>query len=139
MSAWLALVATHSTLWGQVEAHMRREYGLTMPRYDVLAQLELAGGRLGLSELAAAVLLSPSGLSKLLDRMEASGLVVRDPDPRDARAALATVTPHGRALARSARAGHHELLRGTFGRALSNRDIADLTRILGRIEASLEP
>ena len=138
MAAWLLLLRTHTRLWDQIEAHMRREHGLTMARYDVLAQLHMAGGRLGLSELAAAIALSPSGLSKLLDRMDASGLVQRDPDPDDARAAFATITPRGRALARSARASHHELLRRTFASALNDRDIADLTRIMTRIDASLQ-
>jgi len=137
MTAWLALVRTHTRFWDQIEEHMRREHGLSMARYDVLAHLEMAGGRLGLSELASAIALSPSGLSKLLDRMDASGLVRRDPDPDDARAAFATITPHGRALVERARAGHHELLRGTFGRALNDRDVADLTRIMGRIDASI--
>lgn len=138
MAAWLLLLRTHTRFWDQIEAQMRREHGLTMARYDVLAQLDMAGGRLGLSELAAAIALSPSGLSKLLDRMDASGLVRRDPDPDDARAAFATITPRGRALARSARASHHELLRRTFASALNDRDIADLTRIMTRIDASLQ-
>ena len=71
MPAWLALVRTHTRFWEQVQAQMRRDNGLTMARYDVLAHLDMAGGRLGLTELATAIpLLSQSGLSKLLDRME---------------------------------------------------------------------
>jgi DNA-binding MarR family transcriptional regulator len=135
MPAWLALVRTHTRLWDLVEAQMRRDHGLTMARYDVLARLDMAGGRLGLSELAASLLLSPSGLSKLLDRMEASGLVRRDPDPRDARAAFAAITPHGRSLARNARQGHHAFLQRTFGDALDAHDLADLTRIMNRLSA----
>jgi DNA-binding MarR family transcriptional regulator len=138
MPAWLALVRTHNRLWDRVEAQMRRDHGLTMARYDVLAQLDMAGGRLGLSELAASLLLSPSGLSKLLDRMETSGLVRRDPDPRDARAAFAAITPRGRSLARSARKGHHAFLERTFADALDADDLADLTRIMNRIRAPLQ-
>jgi DNA-binding MarR family transcriptional regulator len=137
MDAWLALVRTHSRLWDQVESHMRGDHGLSMARYDVLAHLDLAGGRLGLGELAATIALSPSGLSKLLDRMDASGLITRDPDPTDARAAFATITPEGRAIAARARNSHHAFLRETFGAALTDRDVADLTRIMGRIAASI--
>ena len=137
MPAWLALVRTHTRLWDLAEAQMRRDHGLTMARYDVLAQLDMAGGRLGLSELAASLLLSPSGLSKLLDRMEASGLVRRDPDPRDARAAFAAITPHGRSLVSMARQGHHAFLQRTVGDALDAHDLADLTRIMNRLSASL--
>jgi DNA-binding MarR family transcriptional regulator len=134
MTAWLMLIRTHTRFWDQIESQMRREHGLTMARYDVLAHLNIAGGRLGLSDLASAIALSPSGLSKLLDRMDASGLIRRDPDPDDARATFATITPQGRALVAKARTSHHAFLRRTFGQALDDRDLADLTRILGRID-----
>jgi DNA-binding MarR family transcriptional regulator len=134
MDAWMLLVRTHTNLWAAVEAHMLREYGLTMARYDVLAHLRMAGGRLGLSELASAIALSPSGLSKLLDRMHASGLIRREPHPDDARAVFATLTPHGRQLVNRARRGHHALLRQAFGGALNDRDITDLARIMRKLD-----
>jgi DNA-binding MarR family transcriptional regulator len=133
MDAWLALVRTYARLWDQVEAQLRHDHGLTIARYDVLAHLESAGGRLGLTELAAAIVLSPSGLSKLLDRMEAARLVRREPDPDDARSIFAQITPTGRSLVRDARGSHHALLQHRFGDALTDRDVADLTRIMGRI------
>jgi DNA-binding MarR family transcriptional regulator len=137
MGAWLALVRTHARLWDQVEAQLRRDHGLTIARYDVLAHLESAGGRLGLTELAGAIVLSPSGLSKLLDRMAAAGLVRRQPDPDDARSSFAQITPSGRSLVRDARRSHHALLQNRFGDALTDRDVADLTRVMGRLGRSL--
>ena len=136
MTAWMLLVRTHTRFWDAVEEQMRREHGLTMARYDVLAQLEMAGGRLGLSDLAAAIALSPSGLSKLLDRMDASGLIRREPDPDDQRAAFATITARGRELVRDARRGHHALLRRTFAAALNDRDLTDLARIMRKLDAT---
>ena len=133
--AWIALVRTHARLWDQVEMQMRQDSGLTMSRYDVLIQLDMAGGRLGLSELASTVVLSPSGLSKLLDRMQEAGLIRREPDPRDARSTYAQITPRGRSLVRRARDSHHRWLQQAFGDALDDRDVADLTRIMGRIDA----
>src|SRR5262245_9209477 len=114
INAWLLFVRTHTRIWDTVEQQMRLEHGLTMARYDVLAQLEMAGGRLGLSELGAAIVLTPSGLSKLLDRMHSAGLIRREPDPNDARAAYATITPQGRKLVNNARKGHHAHLQQTF-------------------------
>ena len=140
MPVWLTLVRTHAKLWDLLEAQVRRDHGLTMARYDVLAHLEMAdGGRLRLSELAASIVLSPSGLSKLLDRMDASGLIRREPDPDDARSTFATITPRGRAVVRKARESHHELLRQLFGRALDDRDVADLGRVLEKVAAAVSP
>jgi DNA-binding MarR family transcriptional regulator len=137
MPAWLALVRTYTRLWEQVEAQMRRDTGLTMARYDVLAHLDNSGGRLGLTDLASSILLSQSGLSKLLDRMEAAGLVRRDPDPRDGRAAFAAITPQGRSLVKKARRSHHEFLRQTFAEALDENDLIGLARIMDRIGGSI--
>lgn len=139
MGAWMLLVRTHTRVWEMLEAQMRREYGLTMARYDVLAHLNMAGGRLGLGDLASAIALSASGLSKLLDRMADAGLIRREPDPSDGRAAFATITPRGRGLVRRARDGHHGLLRQTFADALDDRDIADLARIMHKLDGSTRP
>ena len=124
MGAWLTLLRTHARLWDQVEAQMRRDHGLTIARYDVLASLDAAGGRLRLGDLGASIVLSPSGLSKLLDRMQASDLIRREPDPADARSTFAVITPRGRALIKKARRTHHELLQQRFGDALDDRDVA---------------
>jgi DNA-binding MarR family transcriptional regulator len=139
MPAWLALTRTHARLWDQVEAQMRQASGLTMARYDVLMQLENAGGRLGLTALAEAVVLSPSGLSKLLDRMSESGLVTREPDADDARSTFATITPRGRAIVRRAREGHHTFLQQAFGDALDTRDLANLLQIMARLDERSRP
>jgi DNA-binding MarR family transcriptional regulator len=139
MPAWLTLTRTHARLWDEVEAQMRRASGLTMPRYDVLMQLDNAGGRLGLTDLAEAVVLSPSGLSKLLDRMTESGLVTREPDADDARSTFATITPRGRATVRKARQRHHTFLQGAFGDALDTRDLANLVEIMTRLDKQSRP
>jgi len=60
MPAWLALVRTHARLWDRLESQVRRDHDLTMARYDVLANVELAGGRLGLSKLASSIVLVSS-------------------------------------------------------------------------------
>jgi DNA-binding MarR family transcriptional regulator len=135
MPAWLALVRTHARLWDQAEAQMRSDSGLSMARYDVLMQLDTRGGRLRLSELAATIVLSPSGLSKLVDRMEAAGLLRREPDPRDARSTFARITPGGWSVVRAARERHHAWLQQAFGDVLDDTDLSDLTRILQRLDA----
>ncbi|MGA7986915.1 MAG: MarR family transcriptional regulator [Candidatus Dormiibacterota bacterium] len=138
LTAWMTLARTYPRFWDFLEADVRREHGITMSRYDVLAHLDMAGGRLGLSELASRIWLSPSGLSKLLDRMDRSGLIVREQDATDARSWFAVLTPAGRALVRRVRASHHALLASTFATVLTDRDLADLTRVMRRLNASLD-
>src|ERR1700710_2104125 len=137
MPAFLALLRTHARLSDQLELDLRRISGLSMARYDVLMHLDMAGGRLRLSDLAQAMVLSPSGLSKLLDRMQESGLIERQPDLDDARSTLAVITSHGRGIVRKTRQRHHAFLQRIFGDVLDDRDIADLTRIMARIGAGL--
>ena len=135
MGTWITLVRTYNRLWTQVEAAMHHDADLTMARYDVLAQLVNHGGRLGLSDLASALLLSPSGLSRLLDRMEASGLVRREPDPHDARASVAVITTSGATVEARARSKHHEFMQTAFGDRLNVRDLSDLRRVLAKLSA----
>ena len=137
MPAFLALLRTNARLSDQLELDVRRISGLSVARYDVLMHLDMAGGRLGLSDLAQAMVLSPSGLSKLLDRMQEAGLVERQPDPDDARSTYAAITRHGRAVVKTTRQRHHAFLQRIFGDVLDDRDLADLTRIMTRLNARL--
>jgi DNA-binding MarR family transcriptional regulator len=137
MPAFLALLRTHARLSDQLESDVRRISGLSVARYDVLTHLDMAGGRLGLTDLAQAIVLSPSGLSKLLDRMQEVGLVERLPDPDDARSTYAVITRHGRAVVRKIRQRHHPFLQHVFGDVLDDRDLADLARIMTRLDAGL--
>ena len=137
MPAFLALLRTHARLSDQLELDVRRISGLSVARYDVLMHLDMAGGRLGLSDLAQAMVLSPSGLSKLLDRMQEAGLVERQPHPHDARSTYALITRHGRGVVRKTRQRHHAFLQQIFGDVLDDRDLADLTRIMTRLNARL--
>jgi len=137
MPAFLALLRTHARLKDQLELDVRLNSGLTVARYDVLMHLDMAGGLLRLTDLAQAVVLSPSGLSKLLDRMQDSGLVERQPDPVDARSTFAALTTHGRDLVRSARPRHHAFLQQIFGDVLDDRDLADAIRIMARLDAGM--
>jgi DNA-binding MarR family transcriptional regulator len=66
--------------------------------YDVLTELDKAGGRLRIHELADAVILSRSGLSRLLDRLESAGLLRREPCEDDRRGAYAAITSSGREM-----------------------------------------
>jgi DNA-binding MarR family transcriptional regulator len=137
MEPFLLLLRTHARLFDDIESDVRQISGLSVARYDVLAHLDMAGGSLRLTALADAIVLSPSGLSKLLDRMERSALIERRPDPDDARSTFASITPHGRATIRRTQKLHHIYLQGRFGDALDDTDLADLARIMNKLDRAL--
>jgi DNA-binding MarR family transcriptional regulator len=103
--AWQALLHAHHDVVEALDRELRERHGVTFAEYDVLLRLGRAPERaLRMSDLAERVLLSPSGITRLVDRLTARGLVERKTDPSDARVALASLTIEGsRSLRRAAR------------------------------------
>ncbi|WP_242424620.1 MarR family winged helix-turn-helix transcriptional regulator, partial [Frankia sp. EI5c] len=96
MRAWRRLLRAHAHVTRLLEAELDAAHQLPLAYYDVLVQLsEAPNHQLRMSELAHRVLLSRSGLTRLVDRMERDGLVERRACPSDARGTLATLTEAG--------------------------------------------
>jgi DNA-binding MarR family transcriptional regulator len=99
VSSWPLLLTTHAVLVGEIERRLA-EAGLpALAWYDVLWALERADGhRLRMHELADHVVLTRSNLTRLVDRLEAAGLLARAPDPDDRRGSFAVLSVQGKAL-----------------------------------------
>jgi DNA-binding MarR family transcriptional regulator len=96
LAAWRGFLQTHARLTRRLDEELRAAHDLPLTSYDVLVQLEGAPGReMRMSELADAVLLSRSGLTRLVDRLERQGLIERRECPDDARGSLAALTDAG--------------------------------------------
>lgn len=96
LRTWIAFLRAHAAVTRRLEAELHAERDLGLAEYDALVQLALAEQwRLRMSELAERVVLSRSGVSRLVDRLEASGLVARAACKEDARVAWATLTDAG--------------------------------------------
>ena len=94
--AWRTFLRAHATIVRRLEADLLQEHDLPLASYDVLVQLSEAPGRgLRMTELADRVLLSRSGLTRLVDRLVREGLVTREAAPDDARGTLAVLTDTG--------------------------------------------
>lgn len=107
LTAWRAFLRAHAAVVRRLEADLVTEHGLPLAVYDVLVQLvEAADHRLRMTDLAGAVLLSRSGLTRLVDRMVRDGFVRREPDPTDARGVWAVMTDAGYDRLRSAAPAH---------------------------------
>ena len=88
---------THSTVVKFLERRMDEQHGLPLAWWDVLIQLaDGPEGRLRMGELAESVLLTRSGITRLVDRMIGAGLVDREPCPGDRRGYYAVITQQGR-------------------------------------------
>jgi DNA-binding MarR family transcriptional regulator len=131
--AWKAFLRAQAELIRTLDRELEAERGLPITFFDVLAQLNQAGGQLRMSELADAVLLSRSGVTRLVDRMERAGLVRREACATDRRASYATLTPEGKRAFRQAKPVHLRGIADHFARHLSDEEAKTLAAALGRM------
>jgi DNA-binding MarR family transcriptional regulator len=133
----IGVIGRVSRLAREIERRLEPVYaasGLEPGWYDVLATLRRAGPpyRLRPTEFAATLMLTTSGTTKRLDRLEAAGHITREPDPADRRGVLIALTPQGRALVDHAAVRHlaneQRILSGLT--AAERRQLADLLRKL---------
>src|SRR5919106_6003572 len=107
LDAWRGLLRAHRDVVARLDAELEREQGLPLSSYEVLISLaDAPGGRLRMGELAGALLLSRSGLTRLVDRLERQGMVERERCEDDARGYFAVITAAGRDRLLSARPAH---------------------------------
>lgn len=137
LAAWRAFLHGHLLLTSTLEREMENATGLPLTWYDVLLNLNEAGGSLRMQELARAVLLSKSGLTRLVDRMAAAGYVSRQPAAGDRRGLLAVLTDDGRVALRRAAPVHLRGIEEHFGRHLSAEEATTILAVLDRIRAEL--
>jgi DNA-binding MarR family transcriptional regulator len=134
LRAWRTFLRAHALVTRRLESDLLAEQRLPLASYDVLVQLvEAPERRLRMSELAERVLLSRSGLTRLVDRMEAEGLVRREACEDDARGLFTVLTDEGLDRLRSASGTH---LRGVAEYAvgrLSDGEADQLSALLARM------
>jgi DNA-binding MarR family transcriptional regulator len=115
LRAWRGLLRVHAQLSKALDAQLEAAHGLQLTSYEVLMYLSDAdGGRMRMNDLAASVLLSRSGLTRLVDRLERDGYLERCSCAHDARGAFAVLTPAGREKLEAARVTHLAGVRELF-------------------------
>lgn len=103
LAAWRAFITTHATLIDLINRELAEADCIPLHWYDVLIELfEAPERRLRLHELARKVVLSRSGLTRLVDRLEVAGFLQRQPDPSDRRGSFAVITEEGIGVLRKA-------------------------------------
>lgn len=134
LRAWRGMLRAHAGVTRRLDAELHERHGMSLTSYEVLMLLGGAPrGRMRVSELSGATLLSVSGMSRMIDRLGREGLVVREACADDRRGAEVVLTAAGRARLRAARATHLTGVRAEFLSRFSDEELATLGGAWDRI------
>jgi DNA-binding MarR family transcriptional regulator len=134
LAAWRGFLRAHREVVAHLDDELQRAHDLPLSSYEVLLYLaDAPEGRLRMGELAERLLLSRSGLTRLVDRLERRDLVVRERCQEDARGLFARITSSGRELFEAAQPDHLDGVRRHYLSRLTDEDIEHLTVAWRRI------
>jgi DNA-binding MarR family transcriptional regulator len=134
LGAWRGLLRVHSALVKALDAELLASHSLPLTSYEVLINLQAAPGRRRrMAELADGVLLSRSGMTRLVDRLERDGLLARDACTDDGRGTYAVLTDKGDALLHEARRTHLDGVRDRFLRHFGPDELRALAGLWDRV------
>jgi DNA-binding MarR family transcriptional regulator len=140
MAAWRAFLTAHARVTDVLAQELKDDEDLPLTWYDVLVQLaECPDHRARMQELAGRILLSKSGLTRLVDRMEQAGLVRRVDCPDDRRGTYAELTTAGYERLKGAAPTHLRGIKAHFADILDDDEVHVLATALHRIAARLAP
>jgi len=140
LEAWLRFLRAHAATTRALSARLEGDHGLTLSDYDVLAQLFYAADhRMRRIDLARTVLLTASGITRLLDGLERTGWVCKQRCASDARVTYAVLTEAGLAKFREAQASHLADLQELFGSRFTRQEQLVLSELLGRLPLAPAP
>jgi DNA-binding MarR family transcriptional regulator len=133
LAAWKGLLRVHAALVKVLDAELEARHGLPLTSFEVLVSLRKApGGKLRMAELAEHALLSRSGMTRLIDRLEREGMVCRSTCDKDGRGCYAVLTADGSTAVDNARATYISVVRSGFLRHFSHDEMRDLAALLQR-------
>jgi DNA-binding MarR family transcriptional regulator len=140
LAAWRAFLKAHTVITRALERELVASHRLPLAEFDVLVQLEEAqGGALRMAQLADQVLLSRSGLTRLVERLERSGLVRRQACPSDARGYFAVITEAGVARLHEAAPSHLSSVSSHFAKPLRDDQVETLRVAMEELVSAIPP
>jgi DNA-binding MarR family transcriptional regulator len=131
---WLRLLTCTQLVEKQVRSRLRERFGTTLPRFDLMAQLERAADGLKMSELSRRMMVTGGNVTGITDQLVSEGLVDRTDVEGDRRAYRVRLTAKGRALFLDMAAHHEAWILDAFS-GLTEKDIATLGRLLGKVKS----
>ncbi len=133
---WLRLFTCEALIEGEIRARLRERFAISLPRFDLLSQLEPHPEGLKMGELSRRMMVTGGNVTGLTDQLVAAGLVERRPIPGDRRAHAVCLTPEGRD-AYAAMAREHERWIMSLTAGLAPGELAELNRLLDVLKASV--
>ena len=133
---WLRLLTCTQLIEQQVRSRLREQFETTLPRFDLMAQLERAPDGLKMNELSRRMMVTGGNVTGITDQLEAEGWVQRVPLEGDRRALLIRLTPTGKkAFAEMARVHEGWIVESLAG--LSQREVETLHKLLGKVKTHI--
>jgi DNA-binding MarR family transcriptional regulator len=139
LHAWRLYFESALALVDVLDAELERDAGIPLRWYDALVHLEETPDGLRMNELAERILYSKSGFTRVVDRMEAAGLVRRVRPENDRRSILVVLTDDGCKTMEQARRHHRHAIEQHFSRHLTDTDIRALTRAFEKVSVHARP
>lgn len=131
--AWSHFLGAHALALRAVEARLKAAGMPPLGWYDVLLELERAGGRLRIGELGERVVVEPYNMTRLVDRLSKQGLLARERAEDDGRGALIALTPEGTELRRRMWPHYREAIEQAFAGALDEADAEAIVRAMKKV------
>jgi DNA-binding MarR family transcriptional regulator len=136
LKLWLRLLACTTHVEAEIRQRLRREFGISLARFDLLAQLERSPDGLKMGELSRRMMVSGGNVTGLTDELTKEGLVERRDDPADRRAYTVHLTPAGRSAFARMAVAHEQWVIGLLG-GLAPGELAQAYGLLGTLREHL--
>lgn len=133
---WLRLLTCTTLIEGEVRGRLRERFDVTLPRFDLMAQLDKVPDGMTLSDVSKRMMVSNGNVTGLVERLQSQGLVERRPAPNDRRAQLVNLTAEGRKTFRAMARTHENWIADLFA-GMTPEETETLMQILGRAKASV--
>jgi len=132
---WLRLLTCTNLIEGEIRKRLRERFEVTLPRFDLMAQLNKAPDGLTLSDVSKRLMVSNGSVTSLVDHLVESGHILRRVSDKDRRAQVISLTATGRAEFRAMASEHEGWIADVFG-DLTRREMAELMRLLAKAKSS---
>lgn len=132
---WLRLLTCTTLIEGEVRRRLRKDFDVTLPRFDLMAQIDRTPDGMTLGELSSRMMVSNGNVTGLVERLVADGLIARKPAPNDRRAQIVRLTPAGRRAFRAMARAHEGWILKIFS-DLRPSEISTLMGLLAKAKRS---